>query len=140
MWFSLCPWYYWPRASQVVLNHLRNGRCTSSTDWVAEELSSPTASRKTTILDSGISPTEPNSTGHSRTTLAGQRFSIATCARTINSTYASFDVFWIEKHHYWLGFRCHNKDCIWTAKNDGVYIRNLSTNQDEFIHPWGTHW
>lgn len=60
--------------------------------------------------------------------------------RTDHKQYASFDVFWIEKHHDWLGLRCHNKDCIWTAKNDGVYIRNLSTKQDEFIHPWGTHW
>ncbi|XP_022143724.1 S-protein homolog 1-like [Momordica charantia] len=50
---------------------------------------------------------------------------------------ASFDVFWREVDHLWLHYRCTNDGtCIWTAKDDGIYIRNIPDNLDELVHKW----
>lgn len=48
----------------------------------------------------------------------------------------SFDSFWIEKRHMWLNYRCTDKNCIWIAKDDGIYLRNNPDNYDEFVKPW----
>ncbi|XP_022155249.1 S-protein homolog 1-like [Momordica charantia] len=50
----------------------------------------------------------------------------------------SFDVFWSEKTQ-WLGERCGGRgvlNLIWIAKEDGIYLRNLTKNVDELIHKW----
>ncbi|KAL6210888.1 hypothetical protein ACLB2K_016118 [Fragaria x ananassa] len=60
--------------------------------------------------------------------------------RTDREEYASFDVFWEEHDHKWLQTRCNWKDCIWTARDDGIYIKNIPNNSDELIHKWGSHW
>ncbi|KAL0561703.1 hypothetical protein IC582_002143 [Cucumis melo] len=49
----------------------------------------------------------------------------------------SFDAFWVERKHIWLFYRCMNQNCIWIAKDDGIYLRNNPDNFDELIHNWG---
>ncbi|XP_022143839.1 S-protein homolog 1-like [Momordica charantia] len=53
--------------------------------------------------------------------------------------YVTFEVFWPESRNAWLRNRCHNGTeghCIWTAKDDGIYLRNIPTNSEELIHKW----
>lgn len=54
----------------------------------------------------------------------------------------SFEIFWQEVAHLWLHYRCTTigtpniGTCIWTAKDDGIYLRNTPDNVDELIHTW----
>lgn len=48
----------------------------------------------------------------------------------------SFESFWVEQTHMWLQYRCTDKNCIWTAKDDGIYLRNNPDGVDERIHEW----
>ncbi|XP_016903452.2 S-protein homolog 1-like [Cucumis melo] len=51
--------------------------------------------------------------------------------------YVAFESFWPETKNVWLRHRCGNQGtCIWTAKDDGIYLRNMPTNADEFVHKW----
>ncbi|KAA0050661.1 pumilio-like protein 15-like [Cucumis melo var. makuwa] len=51
--------------------------------------------------------------------------------------YVAFESFWPETKNVWLRDRCGNQGtCIWTAKDDGIYLRNMPTNVDEFVHKW----
>ena len=52
-----------------------------------------------------------------------------------NQVHKSLDVFWEEKTP-WLHDRCYPQDCIWTAKNEGIFIKNTHTNIDELVHLW----
>ncbi|XVF81125.1 hypothetical protein PTKIN_Ptkin15bG0131300 [Pterospermum kingtungense] len=47
--------------------------------------------------------------------------------------HASFDVFWVDDAFF---YRCNWKNCIWTAKDDGIYLKNIPENRDEFRHKW----
>lgn len=51
--------------------------------------------------------------------------------------YASFEVFWPEKKD-WLSYRCNYETCIWAAKDDGFYLKNIPENKFELVHPWVT--
>ncbi|XP_022143641.1 S-protein homolog 1-like [Momordica charantia] len=51
---------------------------------------------------------------------------------------ASFEVYWDDKSkEQWLYNFCNWEDCIWTAKDDGIYIKNILGNKDELAHKWG---
>ncbi|XP_022155209.1 S-protein homolog 1-like [Momordica charantia] len=60
------------------------------------------------------------------------------CFMRKGSDSVSLDVFWVERKTSWLRPRCapQTMSCIWIAKDDGIYIRNLSENVDEVIHKW----
>ncbi|KAE8650521.1 hypothetical protein Csa_010078 [Cucumis sativus] len=60
------------------------------------------------------------------------------CRLDKSDAYVSFESFWSERRHRWLYDRCGIElgTCIWTAKDDGIYLRNMLTNVDEFIHKW----
>ncbi|KAM5563202.1 S-protein [Rosa sericea] len=61
-----------------------------------------------------------------------------TCDFHADKQHASFDVFWKESQHMWLRTKCNWKACFWTAKDDGIYLKNVPENRDERIHPWET--
>ncbi|KAF3974075.1 hypothetical protein CMV_002561 [Castanea mollissima] len=46
---------------------------------------------------------------------------------------ATFKVFWQDPV---LFERCKWKNCIWIAKEDGIYIRDFQNEQDEFRYQW----
>ncbi|XP_022933135.1 S-protein homolog 1-like [Cucurbita moschata] len=51
----------------------------------------------------------------------------------------SFESFWPETQHLWLRDRCKYGTvgtCIWTAKDDRIYLKNFLANVDELIHKW----
>lgn len=50
--------------------------------------------------------------------------------------HASFKVFWPESNHSWLRYRCNYKECFWIAKDDGIYLRVIPENHDEFQLKW----
>ncbi|XP_038896423.1 S-protein homolog 1-like [Benincasa hispida] len=54
------------------------------------------------------------------------------------NAYVSFESFWPESFkNTWLRDRCGTQGtCIWTAKDDGIYLRNMPINVDEFVHKW----
>lgn len=58
------------------------------------------------------------------------------CYLRTNIEHASFEVFWVEKEHHWLAERCTFRNCIWIAKDDGVYLTNNPQHLDERIHNW----
>lgn len=49
------------------------------------------------------------------------------------SSSASFEVFWYDAR---LFNKCDWKNCIWVAKDDGVYLKDLSENLDELRYRW----
>lgn len=55
------------------------------------------------------------------------------CYTRTDHQHATFNVFWA---HAWLEDRCDRKTCIWTAKDDGFYLKNIPLNRDELIHKW----
>ncbi|XVF21439.1 hypothetical protein REPUB_Repub12eG0090500 [Reevesia pubescens] len=55
------------------------------------------------------------------------------CYMASDNVHASFDVFWYDND---LFYRCNWKQCIWIAKDDGVYLKNVPENYDEFRHKW----
>ncbi|XP_002521147.2 S-protein homolog 74 [Ricinus communis] len=49
-------------------------------------------------------------------------------------SHVDLKVFWDSQY---LFERCGGaQQCIWTAKDDGVYLRNIPKNTDEFQHKW----
>ncbi|XP_022143694.1 S-protein homolog 1-like [Momordica charantia] len=57
--------------------------------------------------------------------------------RKPNNSHADFDVYWVDNGKgYWLYTRCNWKTCIWIAKDDGIYIKDIPVNQDQLIHKW----
>ncbi|KAE8660776.1 26S protease regulatory complex subunit 4 family protein [Hibiscus syriacus] len=55
------------------------------------------------------------------------------CYVSKDGAHASFKVFWQD---VLLFHKCAWKDCIWIAKDDGVYIKDLARNTDEFRRRW----
>ncbi|KAH9728951.1 S-protein [Citrus sinensis] len=45
----------------------------------------------------------------------------------------NFKVFWNED---FFQFRCRYKDCIWTAKDEGFYLKNIPEGRDELWQKW----
>ncbi|XVE78042.1 hypothetical protein DITRI_Ditri13aG0112400 [Diplodiscus trichospermus] len=55
------------------------------------------------------------------------------CYMAYDKFHAAFNVFWIDNN---LFYRCNWKNCIWTAKEDGIYLFNIPENYDEFRQKW----
>jgi hypothetical protein len=49
--------------------------------------------------------------------------------------HATFNVFW-PTNDYSLADKCDSSDCIWTARDDGIYLRNIPQKRDELLHKW----
>ncbi|KAL4383584.1 hypothetical protein GQ457_15G024770 [Hibiscus cannabinus] len=49
--------------------------------------------------------------------------------------HVSLDVFWDDQK---LFYKCNRENCIWIAKDDGIYLKNIPDNIDEFMHGWET--
>ncbi|GMJ01294.1 S-protein homologue 1 [Hibiscus trionum] len=47
--------------------------------------------------------------------------------------HAVFNVFWDNEN---LFYRCDWDSCFWIAKDDGIYLKNIPENYDEFMHNW----
>lgn len=56
--------------------------------------------------------------------------------RKPNAESMSFEAFWVEKQSIWLFYRCYKNNCIWTAKDDGIYLRDNPVNRDVLVHKW----
>ncbi|XVF32262.1 hypothetical protein REPUB_Repub17cG0066700 [Reevesia pubescens] len=50
-----------------------------------------------------------------------------------DNAHAALKVFWQD---VLLFHKCSWKNCIWTAKDDGIYIKDLVRNSDEFRGKW----
>ncbi|XP_022727882.1 S-protein homolog 1-like [Durio zibethinus] len=55
------------------------------------------------------------------------------CYMASDHGHASFNVFWNDDD---LFYRCAWKNCIWIAKDDGIYLKNIPQKYDEFRHKW----
>ncbi|KAK6253899.1 hypothetical protein QUC31_015619 [Theobroma cacao] len=55
------------------------------------------------------------------------------CSLAKDNVHADFDVFWDDDNFH---YRCSFKDCIWVAKDDGIYLKNLPEGFDEYRHDW----
>ncbi|KAJ4848700.1 hypothetical protein Tsubulata_043140 [Turnera subulata] len=55
------------------------------------------------------------------------------CDANKYDAHASFKVFWSDVY---LFYKCQWKDCIWVAKDDGIYIKNLDVKVDELRYSW----
>ena len=47
-----------------------------------------------------------------------------------------FEAFWVEKKTRWLRVKCDGNICNWIAEDNGIYLKDNSTNEEEFIHYW----
>lgn len=46
---------------------------------------------------------------------------------------ATFDVFWYDER---LFQKCDWKKCIWSARDDGIYLTNIHQNVDDLYYYW----
>lgn len=53
-----------------------------------------------------------------------------------NGQKQSFETFWVEKRTFWLYHNCFENECFWIAKDDGIYLKENSTNTDILVHRW----
>jgi hypothetical protein len=70
------------------------------------------------------------------------------CNMRMDKGHANFHVFWANVNgepeyidYYFLVYRCKcffttKCTCTWTAKDDGIYLRNIPKNRDELMHKW----
>ncbi|KAL0560284.1 hypothetical protein IC582_000684 [Cucumis melo] len=59
------------------------------------------------------------------------------CRLEKSDAYVAFESFWPESTNRWLRDRCGNQGtCVWIAKDDGIYLRNIPVNVDELVHKW----
>lgn len=56
--------------------------------------------------------------------------------RKSNDKSVSFEAFWVEKTSIWLYYRCYKYNCIWTAKHDGIYLKDNPVGRDVLVHRW----
>ncbi|XP_028778953.1 S-protein homolog 1-like [Neltuma alba] len=56
--------------------------------------------------------------------------------RTDTGVSAEFEVFWYDDR---LFRKCQWKNCIWVAKDQGIYLTDLSQNRDELRYTWEGH-
>ncbi|XP_038896421.1 S-protein homolog 1-like [Benincasa hispida] len=56
--------------------------------------------------------------------------------RKPNAQHSSFEAFWIESRSVWLYNMCYDSNCIWTAKDDGIYLKDNTAQRDILIHKW----
>ncbi|TYI16019.1 hypothetical protein ES332_A08G226700v1 [Gossypium tomentosum] len=56
------------------------------------------------------------------------------CYMTYDNFHAALNVFWDNPIFF---NKCNNGDCIWIAKDDGIYFRNFATKVDELRQTWG---
>jgi hypothetical protein len=56
------------------------------------------------------------------------------CYTRKDNAHATFKVFWQDPL---LFEHCKWKNCIWIVRDDGIYIRDLEKEQDEFRYQWG---
>lgn len=57
--------------------------------------------------------------------------------RTSTNKHVTIEVFWLEKRHDWLAYRCgYEHTCIWMTQDDGIYLVNLLMNSKEFVRNW----
>ncbi|RHN79952.1 putative plant self-incompatibility S1 [Medicago truncatula] len=57
------------------------------------------------------------------------------CYVTKDSASLKFEAFRYDER---LFNKCDWKNCIWVAKDDGVYLKNLSQRLDELVYKWDT--
>lgn len=55
------------------------------------------------------------------------------CSVSKGTASATFDVFWYDAH---LFDKCNWKNCIWVARDDGIYLADLSQNLYELRYCW----
>ncbi|KAK8561229.1 hypothetical protein V6N13_149601 [Hibiscus sabdariffa] len=68
-----------------------------------------------------------------RTTIIGKTLFWCYVASRSDHVHARFDVFWEDND---LFEKCAWKHCIWTAKDDGIYLMNVPQSDNEFVHNW----
>ncbi|XP_061368577.1 S-protein homolog 74-like [Gastrolobium bilobum] len=56
------------------------------------------------------------------------------CHVSKDNASASFEVFWYDAH---LFNKCDWKNCIWVAKEDGIYLIDFSEHVEELYYMWG---
>lgn len=49
---------------------------------------------------------------------------------------SSFEAFWVEKSTIWLVYKCSGNNCIWIAKDDGIYLKDNEAQKDILLHEW----
>ncbi|KAM1122392.1 hypothetical protein ACFX2I_003955 [Malus domestica] len=57
--------------------------------------------------------------------------------RKSSAQHAALKVFWQD---IYLFEKCNWKNCIWIAKDDGIYIKDFANVRDEFSKKWEEGW
>nr|KJB26088.1 hypothetical protein B456_004G224700 [Gossypium raimondii] len=69
------------------------------------------------------------------------QFKLSVTGRTLFWCYMAYDNFHAALNVFWdnpIFFnKCNNDNCIWIAKDDGIYFRNFAKKVDELRQTWG---
>ncbi|GLU07861.1 hypothetical protein SLE2022_248000 [Rubroshorea leprosula] len=55
------------------------------------------------------------------------------CYLRKGDAHANFNVFW---HDVLLFYKCGWKSCVWTAKDDGIYLKDFIKDSEELCEKW----
>ncbi|KAK7345703.1 hypothetical protein VNO77_16313 [Canavalia gladiata] len=55
------------------------------------------------------------------------------CYVSKDNAYLSFEVFWYDERLFNI---CDWKNCIWVARDEGIYLTHLNEQVDELHHVW----
>lgn len=59
------------------------------------------------------------------------------CLMRKRTAHVEIDVFWDDTTEDDSFFaKCNDEKCIWMARDDGIYLRNIPDQRDEFRHHW----
>lgn len=59
------------------------------------------------------------------------------CNMSNQHGHISLKVFWPESaSDAWLSYRCNGQACIWSAQDDGIYLKNVPENKFEIQAKW----
>lgn len=63
------------------------------------------------------------------------------CIMRRRHAHVEIDVYWDDNTPNREFFhKCNDEKCIWMAREDGIYLRNIPANRDEFQHAWKPGW
>lgn len=57
------------------------------------------------------------------------------CSLHNQHSHVSFEAFWPESDD-WLSYRCDGQTCIWSVRDDGIYLKNVPQNKFELQTKW----
>lgn len=58
------------------------------------------------------------------------------CYMRSNHGHIAGEVFWTNSIYAWLSYRCGNQTCVWSVRDDGLYLKDAIQNKFQAMRLW----